>query len=586
MAYKVLTHPLPVNLFQNLDVVKSQLEVSGKVIPFADLTLTQKFNAHHVMHVRVNYEALSSAGFMAQPEDVIELIGEKMSLLMHHTVKDTYNVFFGLVTDAVIEGTNGIDNNILLTCKSTSIRMDGKKAMDSFCDCDLSAIFHAARKNDAGYEDVILNPAFKEPIDYIAQYNETDFEFYNRLSYLYGEWFWFDGRKMHFGKPDPTGEEPLKLTYDKEMLDFRLRAHLEPARFNRYKYLVHEDENVSAYAPKEVPGLRGYLKKALDKCDWTYQAEGDIPCEAPVLSQEELKAVVRKERSRAVSSILTIEGTSRTCEVAIGKEIDVFMPYEELPIKQLETFLVTEVTHHIDEAGRYTNEFKGVIAGLEAVPMEPVPTPYAQPQTGVVYKNDDPDGKGRVQVQLQWQYARGYKHTNWIRVATPDAGSSKKVSSNRGYVFIPEIGDRVMVGFEYGDPNRPYVMSGIFSEKVGTGGGIDNAVKSIISRSGHTLEMNDDSNGWGITIKDNNGDIIYMDTFEESINITAPETININARNINSTASENITMNAGNNIESRATRNIESDAGVNVSMVSGEDTRIKTGQNLSQSVAQ
>src|SRR5574344_2423811 len=127
MAYKVLTHPLPVNLFQNLDVVKSQLEVSGKVIPFADLTLTQKFNAHHVMHVRVNYEALSSAGFMAQPEDVIELIGEKMSLLMHHTVKDTYNVFFGLVTDAVIEGTNGIDNNILLTCKSTSIRMDCKE---------------------------------------------------------------------------------------------------------------------------------------------------------------------------------------------------------------------------------------------------------------------------------------------------------------------------------------------------------------------------------------------------------------------------------------------------------------------------
>src|SRR5574344_2052976 len=32
MAYKVLTHPLPVNLFQNLDVVKSQLEVSEKVI--------------------------------------------------------------------------------------------------------------------------------------------------------------------------------------------------------------------------------------------------------------------------------------------------------------------------------------------------------------------------------------------------------------------------------------------------------------------------------------------------------------------------------------------------------------------------
>ena len=32
MAYKVLTHPLPVNLFQNLDAVKPQFEVSEKVI--------------------------------------------------------------------------------------------------------------------------------------------------------------------------------------------------------------------------------------------------------------------------------------------------------------------------------------------------------------------------------------------------------------------------------------------------------------------------------------------------------------------------------------------------------------------------
>src|SRR5574344_2219232 len=126
MAYKVLTHPLPVNLFQNLDVVKSQLEVSGKVIPFADLTLTQKFNAHHVMHVRVNYEALSSAGFMAQPEDVIELIGEKMSLLMHHTVKDTYNVFFGLVTDAELRGQRVSATTSYTYDTECCIRKDGQ----------------------------------------------------------------------------------------------------------------------------------------------------------------------------------------------------------------------------------------------------------------------------------------------------------------------------------------------------------------------------------------------------------------------------------------------------------------------------
>ena len=55
--------------------------------------------------------------------------------------------------------------------------------------------------------------------------------------------------------------------------------------------------------------------------------------------------------------------------------------------------------------------------------------------------------------------------TSWIRVLTPDAGSSGKVSSNRGFVFIPEKGDQVMIGFHYNDPNRPYVQGSLFMEE-------------------------------------------------------------------------------------------------------------------------
>ena len=48
--------------------------------------------------------------------------------------------------------------------------------------------------------------------------------------------------------------------------------------------------------------------------------------------------------------------------------------------------------------------------------------------------------------------------TSWIRVLTPDAGVSDKVSTNRGFVFIPEKDDIVLVGFRYDDPNRPFVL--------------------------------------------------------------------------------------------------------------------------------
>ncbi len=83
--------------------------------------------------------------------------------------------------------------------------------------------------------------------------------------------------------------------------------------------------------------------------------------------------------------------------------------------------------------------------------------------------------------------------TGWIRVMTPDGGGGGSVSANRGFVFIPEVGDHVLVGFRHGDPNRPYVMGSLFNGRTGKGGGEGNCCKSITTRSGSTLAMNDET---------------------------------------------------------------------------------------------
>jgi phage protein D/phage baseplate assembly protein gpV len=74
---------------------------------------------------------------------------------------------------------------------------------------------------------------------------------------------------------------------------------------------------------------------------------------------------------------------------------------------------------------------------------------------GIVTDNDDPDRLGRVKLRFPTLSA-GYE-SNWARVAAPGNGAS------RGTVWIPEVNDEVLVAFEGGDRQRPFVVGGLWN---------------------------------------------------------------------------------------------------------------------------
>lgn len=113
----------------------------------------------------------------------------------------------------------------------------------------------------------------------------------------------------------------------------------------------------------------------------------------------------------------------------------------------------------------------------------------------------------------------------------PDAGRSGKVTTNRGMVFIPEIGDHVMLGFRYNDPNRPFVMGSLFNGTTGAGGLDKNHLKSIFTRGGNIITFNELETS--ILVKDPSGNTWFMD----------------GAGNISVTAPKNMTISVGNNLD-------------------------------------
>ncbi|MCD8194429.1 MAG: phage baseplate assembly protein V [Tannerellaceae bacterium] len=422
------------------------------------------------------------------------------------------------------EGENGEKNYIVFYGTSPTIRLDGKKTMDSFMDKDLTAIVGEAVGNSGNGGSVTPSPAFGGTIDYICQYDETCFEFLNRLSWLYGEWFYYDGTTCYFGNPGAGGGE--SITYDMEMSQMKFRANLIPGKVNRYHYLVHDDKEIEKETPGSVPGVVGYHQVALGKSDAVYTSEADLPAGAVPSTMSELEDLVKAEKGRSTSGMLVLTGTTLTSKIAIGKEITFKLPPNmRTTKKEIGNFLIVEVTHGFDQKGEYYNTFKAIPAGMENIPMQEVKEPKAFPQIATVKTNEDEDGLGRVKVEFQWQKAKG-KTTNWIRVQTPDAGKSDDVPQNRGWVFIPEKEDIVMVDFEYGDPNRPYVSGSIFSEKVSAGGDEDNKIKSITTRTGSTI-MYDESEG-SILIKDKkNSDSIMLLDGEKNIVIKADKSISL-----------------------------------------------------------
>jgi phage baseplate assembly protein gpV len=67
----------------------------------------------------------------------------------------------------------------------------------------------------------------------------------------------------------------------------------------------------------------------------------------------------------------------------------------------------------------------------------------------------DPQGLGRVQVQLP--FIDSLDLSPWARVAGPMAGIF------HGTYIIPNLGDEVLVAFEHGDVNAPYIIGSLWN---------------------------------------------------------------------------------------------------------------------------
>jgi uncharacterized protein involved in type VI secretion and phage assembly len=142
---------------------------------------------------------------------------------------------------------------------------------------------------------------------------------------------------------------------------------------------------------------------------------------------------------------------------------------------------------------------------------------------GVVTNNRDPDSMHRVKVKFPWLDLEHESH--WARVVAPMAGN------DRGAYFLPEADDEVLVAFEHGSLEHPYVIGSLWNGKDKThennnDGRNDN--RTIKSRSGHVFRLRDNDSDARIEIIDKTGNNkVVITSSDNKITIEAQGDIEI-----------------------------------------------------------
>jgi len=184
---------------------------------------------------------------------------------------------------------------------------------------------------------------------------------------------------------------------------------------------------------------------------------------------------------------------------------------------------------------------------------------------GVVTNNQDPNGLGRVKVRFPWLSADD--ESRWARMAAPMAGDG------RGFFTLPEVDDEVLVAFEHGRVELPYVLGALWNGKdkpPADNGDGENNIRVLKSRSGHIVRLDDTDGAEKIEILDAKGkQSIVFDTKESTLTITADKDVVIESKNgmlkLTGKTGVEITAPSGKGtLETQGDLSVKSDGQVNV----------------------
>ena len=530
--------------------------------------LNQKTNDHDSFTIVVPDDALDSfKGYVM--ENSKNLLGKDLTITYWRfgKIRQTFRGIIGKIRNKKDEG--GGYGDLHITGFAPSILLESGKDCQSFEEKTLEQIIGEVTADYPQEAKVkVETPNTKRTLQYTVQYKESDYQFVRRLAIRHGEFFYYNGENLVFG----TKVQPIiKLGENIDLIDVEFEMRMQAQDFSFISYdaqsgsKIEQDSSSLKSEFKESP----FQSIAVIASRKVFKKNPKMHFNHTGISQstsKELEEAVRLEKERR-ENLMQVKGRSKDPELKIGGRAEL----SDINGKAMETYRIIEIKHCYDGEDYY-NEFVGIPDLFNAAPyIDTEAVPKGEEQPAIVVDNNDPMGMGRVRVQFPWQEDKGQK-TPWIRLIQPHSGAGK------GFHFIPEIGEEVLVGFESGNAEKPFVMgthyNGSETSSYHTSG---NDKKVIHTRSGTKIILNDAEGS--VFIEDPSGNTYLMDG-AGNINVNAPNDMTFTAgKNMNINVGQNMTTSVGmNKSDSIGMNNTESVGAMKITSVVGDASVFITGK--------
>ena len=531
----------------------------------------QDLHTHHTFEVSVPFDYLEGrkAGFMKKVHS--SLVGKLLDFSLERDPSGVGRkfAFTGLVTDIVVGSDSDYTGSFLIRGYSPSCLLTDGVQKRTFVKQTLSSIIdQVLQPYQANLVARAKNLKSQATLPYVVQYDESNFDFLNRLMAECHEWFFYDGATLQFGLPKQ--QTTVQLEMNRSWSSFQMEAAIRPGKVVLHSYDPVQHQRWDSSSPATTSGISSnhFAKFAQQTGNDVFAQPSHAYPALPVQSRTDVKEATTNASAALAAGLLLFRGHSENPDLRLGTLIEATaegLGSDNLSVENLGKYRIVSLSHEVTHSGSYANTFTAVLHSL----VQPPANPHVRPMPGLpelaeVIDVADNDNLGRVRVRYYWPVAKpGDAESCWVRVLTPYAGDGK------GQLFTPEVGSQVLMQYERNRAEQPVVLGNLFHAKnkqTATYSQENNNIKSLQTAGGNKIVFHDKAGEERILISNGkpgkretkleiafgkDGDILLKT--KGNITLDATKKISLISKEISLKADSKITLDSSGSVDVKGT---------------------------------